>query len=311
MTLRIFDARNLLVREIRSRGPSSAGVQELTWDGEDQAGRRVPPEAYHYTLVVRDEAGIEVEHDVTDLTGGELLAVPDATWNSDRGAIEYDLPKSARLNMRIGLKGDGPMLGTLLDWVPRLPGRHSRVWDGKDASRVLDLREHPELRISILAYSLPDNTILVLPPSNRSEWIAALPWGETRRLPKAERPRRMYDFAAQAAEDRRDVSITLVPAEPLARTEDGDPIVRGPIGIRMDVEDRDRARMQAERFETVFYVNGSYQTETELGFLPATWVWDPGSVAEGIHYITGNLRGYEGHFGAATLRVFVDPGGTR
>ena len=73
-------------------------------------------------------------------------------------------------------------------------------------------------------------------------------------------------------------------------------------------ESEDRTRILAERFETVFYLDGRYEFENEVGFLPATWVWDPEGANEGVHYLTGNLLGYEGHFGIATVKVYVSAG---
>jgi hypothetical protein len=36
-----------------------------------------------------------------------------------------------------------------------------------------------------------------------------------------------------------------------------------------------------------------------------TWLWDTSTVNEGEHYVTTNVRGYEGNFGTATLKVWV------
>ena len=45
--------------------------------------------------------------------------------------------------------------------------------------------------------------------------------------------------------------------------------------------------------------------ENETGFLPMTWNWDTSNASPGIHYLTANLRGYEGNFGMATVKVRV------
>jgi hypothetical protein len=74
----------------------------------------------------------------------------------------------------------------------------------------------------------------------------------------------------------------------------------------MTVPDAKEAeRILAERFETAFFLDGQYQFEHEAGFLPATWMFDPAGASPGVHYLTGNLLGYEGHFGIATLAVEV------
>lgn len=61
----------------------------------------------------------------------------------------------------------------------------------------------------------------------------------------------------------------------------------------------------ARRFEPVFFVDGQFAFENEVGFVPMTWNFDPRSLNEGEHYLTVNLRGYEGNFGIATLKVLV------
>ena len=52
--------------------------------------------------------------------------------------------------------------------------------------------------------------------------------------------------------------------------------------------------------------DGIFVFENETGFLPMTWNWDSTSVNPGTHYLTANLRGYEGNFGIATLKVDVE-----
>jgi hypothetical protein len=51
-----------------------------------------------------------------------------------------------------------------------------------------------------------------------------------------------------------------------------------------------------------------FMYEEELGYTPFSWVWNPAGVNEGVHYITVMLRGYEGHFGTVTNKVFVKAG---
>jgi len=63
--------------------------------------------------------------------------------------------------------------------------------------------------------------------------------------------------------------------------------------------------MLDQRFEVVYYVDFIFVREEELGYTPFTWVWNPVGVNKGVHYLTVMLRGYEGHFGTATQKVFV------
>jgi hypothetical protein len=126
------------------------------------------------------------------------------------------------------------------------------------------------------------------------------------RAPKGSAPVKRRTFAAQPIEQMRDVVISLALPKGLPRDKQGLPIVAGPVPIEMDVPDRtERARLLAERVETAFFVDGAYRFENEAGSLPATWTFDPAGMNPGEHYITGNLLGYEGHFGTATLRIRI------
>lgn len=37
-----------------------------------------------------------------------------------------------------------------------------------------------------------------------------------------------------------------------------------------------------------------------------TWKWDSSKFNPGEHFVTLNIRGYEGNFGAATVKVLVE-----
>jgi hypothetical protein len=305
VALQIYDGRDLLVRRIQSDGPVPAGDASLTWDVRDQSGRPVPPEAYTFTLRAIDEAGAPVEHDLTDLTGsGEVLAT-DVHWDASAGVVRYRLPAPARVNIRIGLKDDGPLLRTLIDWVPRDAGEHQEPWDGRDASGVLTLTEHPGLTIAIDAFALSDNSILVGAPQTEAQLIADLPWGEEHRVVKRTPGKQMQSHAQQALTERGDYHIDLTLPPGLPTDAEGLPMVAGILPIRLDIQSADRGRALARRFEPVFFVDGTFAFENEVGFLPMTWRWDSRGVNPGLHFVTVNLRGYEGNFGMATIRVRV------
>jgi hypothetical protein len=303
--LLVYDARDLLVRRVAAKGTLTAGEHALVWDGRDDAGRLLPPEAYHYAVTAR--AGAEtVVFDLTDQTGTDTVIATEVAWDREREVIRYLLPERARVNVRIGIQAGGPLLRTLVDWLPREAGMQEEPWDGMDASGVIDLSAHPKLQLVVMAVGLPDNTVRIGPRlAERTPWVALERPARRAATPRPGRPERT--FAAQPAEELRDVAIALALPQDLPRGADGVPIVSGPVPVVMDVPDpAERARMLAERIETAFYVDGVYRWENETGALPATWTWDPAGETPGEHYLTGNLIGIEGHFGAATLRVRIE-----
>ncbi len=305
-SLLIYDAREILVRRVAAKGELPAGEHALAWDGREDRGKLLPPEAYHYA--VRATAGAErVEFDLTDRTGTPAVIARDVAWDPNKKVIRYLLPEASRVNVRVGLQNGGPLLRTLLNWLPREAGVQEEPWDGMDESGVIDLSAHPRMSILVHAVGLPKNTIVIGPRASERTAYVEIAKPE-RRTPKGPPRAKRRTFAAQTVEQMRDLAIALTLPKDLRRGRDGVPIVSGPIPVQMDIPDKaERARLLAERVETAFFVDGAYRFENEAAGLPISWTFDPTGMNPGEHYITGNLLGYEGHFGTATVRVRVAP----
>jgi hypothetical protein len=303
VVLIVYDGRDRLIRRVEG-GELAPGEHALAWDGRDSRKQPVPPEAYVYTVIAKAAQGGPVTHDLTDLTGGEPLTVNDVRWDPNTGQVHYVLDKPARVNIRFGLRDGGPYLRTLIDWVPRAAGAQSEAWDGWDASRILPLARHPMLLTGVKAYSLPDNTLFV-GPQPKQVTFAELPEEPRRERQPLKGPKRIHFHADQPLETRGDVSASLTIDGPVKQDAQGRWIVSGRTPVRLHVAEADRARVLSRRFEPVFFVDGTFAFENEVGFLPMTWQWDTSTVNEGEHFVTVNVRGYEGNFGAATLKVWV------
>ncbi|NPU93024.1 MAG: hypothetical protein HPY82_14040 [Gammaproteobacteria bacterium] len=298
VAVNFYDGRDLRVRQLRL-GQRKAGSHHALWDGRDEQGRGIPPEAYVYTVIAT--AGNEtVEHDLTDSTGGEHYVVKNITWDAARKELVYRLPSPSRINLRIGLEDNGPVLMTVRDWVARSSETQREQWDGWDMSHALDLSQHPRLLISGLAFTLSDNTVLVGPAAERVTLLDGLK--EKRTVKKVSTPKVGY-HQQQPLETRSDYQLQLAVPADLPRDAEGLPIVSGPLALRVNVDDPQRAI--SRRFEQILFVDGHYVQEAEMGFFPMTWHWDPAPLNEGIHYLTANVRGYEGNFGMATLKIRV------
>lgn len=302
--LSIYDGRDRLVKLIEG-GRLQPGEHTLSWNGLDSQGRPVPNEAYTYTVSADPRNGKRVIHDLTDLTGGEALKVEDVEWDAKAGVVRYRLDKPARVNIRFGLPDGGPYLRTLIDWVPRKAGTHAEAWDGLDASGVLPLANHPRLSTGVMAYTLPDNALLVGPAAEQVTFADLPEKGRrTRQVPAG--PKRMYHHSDQPLESRGDVATSLTIDGATRKDEQGRWIVSGRVPIRLNVSNEDRHRVLTRRFEPVFFIDGIFAFENEVGFLPMTWQWDTSTVNPGEHFVTVNVRGYDGNFGTATLKVWVE-----
>ena len=305
--LHVYDGRDLRIRSVESGGDLAAGDHALVWDGTDFAGRPVPPEAYAYTIEAREAAGEISLWDVTDATGGEPARLT-ATWAPEAGRIRYRLTEPARVRVRVGIRNGGPLLRTVVDWVARGPGEQAEPWDGHDAARVLDLTHHPSLALAAEAFSLSDNTILVGPALLAVRLIPDVPDDAHRRV-RRDPPKRMYDYARQALTHRRDFAVHLRLPEDVERNGEGLPVLHGPTPMRVEVEDEELQRVLDQRCEVLFFIDGQLVFENEVGFLPTTWTWQPRGMSAGVHHVTANVRGFEGHFGVSTVRFVYQPGG--
>jgi hypothetical protein len=117
-------------------------------------------------------------------------------------------------------------------------------------------------------------------------------------------------YASQAIDRRRDFPVRMELKDSLERASDGAPRVSAPARIRIDVDDVYRSRVEGERFEVVYFVDGRMLMENESGFLPMTWLFDPRALPPGVHHLSVNLRSYEGHIGVQTIAVRVEAPGS-
>lgn len=303
VVLAVYDGRDHQVYR-QEATHFDAGDRSLTWDGTDGQRHAVPPEAYAYTLTAKNSHG-ETVYDLTDLTGGDLVTAKDLRWDAAAGVVHYTLDRASRVNLRLGLQ-DGPYLRTLIDWVPRSAGAHEEHWDGKDASGVLALGSNPAVTPVVKAYALPDNTLFVGTPSDRLQFVAERTAPVVRERNAPMQPKKMFDNAQQPLETRGDLFAILGLDGKYAQDKDGRWIVSGKVPFTANVPEADRQRVLQRRFEAVFYVDGVFTHENELGYLPLTWTWDASQVNPGEHFVTLNIRGYEGNFGASTLKVVVE-----
>lgn len=307
VTLAIYDGRDHQVAR-EEVGRLGGGDQVLTWDGKDATGTPVPPEAYAYTLTARNAKGESV-HDLTDLTGGAAVTVKDVRWDAASGTVRYRLDRPARVNLRLGLEA-GPYLRTLIDWVPRAAGEQAEHWDGRDASGVLNLANNPALTPVVKAYALPENTLFVGTPADHLQFVSERDSAVIRERTAPLPAKRMFDNSQQPLESRGDLPAILGFGGAYKQDTEGHWIVSGQVPLTANVRDQDRSRVLQRRFEAVFYIDGVFAHENELGYLPLGWTWDTTQLNPGEHFVTLNIRGYEGNFGTATLKVVVQPPAT-
>ncbi|MCB1853002.1 MAG: hypothetical protein KDI83_19890 [Gammaproteobacteria bacterium] len=310
--LNIYDARDLLIRRIGSSGSLVAGLHVLRWDGRDNSGHLVPAGVYRYTLDAKAMNGNATTYDLSELTGGERESAREIVWNEQEQTVDYILPDDSLVSILIGLKSGGPLLNTLLDWAPRRAGANSEAWNGFDSSGVINIGKHPDKVISVKAFRLSDNSIIVGNQFKES-WIDVSKWGEMKRpVTEITGSRRILSRSnpyRQPAQSRGSVQLEMMIPDSFPRNSDGLAQVQGKVPFSLDVAAEDKPRILQRRFEVAFFVDGILVYENELGFLPMTWYWNTKDINPGNHYVTANLIGYEGNFGSKTMELIVLPGG--
>jgi len=96
----------------------------------------------------------------------------------------------------------------------------------------------------------------------------------------------------------------VLPAN-LKKSKTGAAIVNGIVPVRFSLKNKGDQRIINDRYEPILFIDGKYFVENEVGFFPMTWNLDTTILTPGEHYLTINLRGYNGHLGTASAKIFV------
>jgi hypothetical protein len=185
-----------------------------------------------------------------------------------------------------------------------MPGENIERWDGMDISKAINLAKHPEIKIDIQSYTLSKNSIMFGNKATETKFIN-IKWSKEQRKRKKVLNKRMVAMQQQAPETRGDYEVKLNLPAGLSKSKTNVPIVNGVIPVLLTVPKSNLAVALDRRVEPVFYIDGQFAYENEVGFLPMTWLINTNDLNDGEHYITVNVRGYEGNFGMATKKIHV------
>lgn len=305
--LEILEPDGHLVNVVTQDVPE-AGVHKLNWDGKDLKGQIVPNEAYsvRVSLLGNNGSVVGVDDPVTR-SGGELLDELQATLNDTH--IGFTLPQSARVLIRLGLK-DGPMLSNLVRWEPRVAGKNRAAWNGFDASGVFDLRQDPRTTVLVVAYQLPDHSIITYGNSvlDYETWFENNEYTPRSVDPKEQSLAR--GEARIAREYYRSVYADSEPRITLKLVVAGE-VLNPPFTIsenailKVDADDTSQWLLDESLYEVGFFVNGVFVSEEEQGYLPMSWRFLHDQIEPGEHLLTVNISGFDGRVGTASTKFFV------
>ena len=300
VNVKIYDRLSNEVR-LYAKSIRDTGKCEVTWDGRQKNGKLAAGNLFLYVIEATNPAGEKVVYNQAPQTGGLKVKPLEYTFDKKTGRITYVLPKACMVRLRVGLK-DGMLIQTLFDWQPQTAGRHSLVWDGKDASGLMNLREHPELELNLTCYRVPANTIMttgniiaLAKPKTKNTNLSLDLWSTTNKyLHYTHDPFHCH-------EPKFTVSF------PLATKEDGNetPMVTNTTPIRVVLDPRDARYIISKRFEVMLFVDGTYFFEMEEATSPFTFNWNTKGFKPGLHTVTVNVMSYDDHIGVVSQPVII------
>lgn len=294
------------VRELPSQILTEPGSIRFSWDGRDSHGEVVADEAYIPVIQLVAKDGTKTLFDPRESSGGAEFA-PTLNAKAER-AISFKLDVPARVLVRAGIKS-GPMLKSLLNWEVRDAGLSRLAWDGFESEGVVNLRERRDLALVATAFELPEHSIITY----GNNTIDYLSWRKKNELPVS-----MPDLSdAILARDGRRISRHYylprsIDADPrvqlrvvgdLPTTDDGVPIISGPVSLQVDMNKDDQWALQQSLFEVAFFADFQFLSEEEQGYIPLTWRWNPVGLSTGRHILTVNVSGFNGQVGVHSLEV--------
>lgn len=309
VTARFLDADGNTVRTAQQKA-EAAGEQQVVWDGRDDRGRPVPPEAYEYTLQARGAGGEEVTYDLRGRTGGEAVWPVQPALDPKTGRITYSLTQASRVRLIVSQQDTTWPIRALLDWAPREAGKHEEAWDGWGQGHVVKAPDTPEAIPILYAFGLPREAVIVKGSANAERNQKA-----TLRSPNpplrlaTDRPVHLHARHPRARCYNPTITLSSVAAG--QRTKEGLLRITQGTPLRVDVAaDQGSGRAQpVPRVSVFIYVDGVAVERYLVGYVPFQWVLDPATMKPGDHVVTALLAWRDDHFGIAHLKVKTESGG--
>ncbi len=288
-------------------GPLAPGTHSVVWDGTDDDGETVPDEAYIPLFRLETPEG-NFSYDPRK-TGGEVLNNLDRKADMG-GNITYTLPKPARTLVRVGTD-NGPMLRILSDWKPRSGGKIRHRWNFKDRTGKVDFTGlHYTAAIS--AYALADYSIITtnnkkedyLSYFKRKKLSCNLPKTIQAKMLERNGKRISPHYYRCRIEERTpalNLKITGAPEKNGVYILGNDK----PATVILEMNNDDLALIEKKQYEVSFYVDGTFVSEAEQGYIPIRWIYKPNGLEKGDHVLTVNVTTFDGSVAAESRRFII------
>jgi hypothetical protein len=309
-SVRIFDPDHTLVREIMADSTGKPEPLTIVWDGKDTQGRVVPDEAYFFTIEAFDYRGRLSVYDPATFSGGEVVTADGVAFDKNLKTIFYNLPDNARVTIKAGIAGGGPLLKNILPGLPRAAGPQREIWNGTDESALIDVPGQRNFSLMVEAVSLIENSLIARGNSSYDFFEYARDIAR-QRPQKIVRPFRGHEAAFPGLPPKGPASVVPEPKfriewpDETPKTDDNVPIVSDKASIRILLNEKIKTYITEQRYEIILFVDFRFVTEMEEGYSPFNIKWNTRETANGEHLITVNVATLTGNVSSASTRLMV------
>lgn len=311
VTVTIYAPDGDIVRTLHSKKELQKGSHILTWNGKDSEGTVVPDEAYNVTLEAKYGSKTS-KVDPRKSSGGEIEKNLQTKVTLE-GKTIYTLSKLSRVLIRAGIT-DGPMMRSLINWVPKPAGKNIQHWNGYDEDKVVNVFETKRYGVIVVAFALPDYSIITTGNKKLSyetyyknkKWSFKPTPKDKRLIERAGKgiSPHYYTFRLTDKDPRIDIKFPKA----TKKNKDGVALLKNdkaiPIKVTMPTEDE--KFIEQSKYEVSFFVDHEFKSEEELGFMPITWLWSPNGFSKGEHILTVNVSGFSGQVGVKNIKFIIE-----
>lgn len=313
VSVKIFTSDGDHVTTVTKTGTLKPGTHELLWDGKDPKGMIVPDDAYVPVLSAKLKNGKTVDIDPRTYSGGEVVENLNVEVTPTQ-EITYHLPAPARVLIRVGIK-NGPMMRSLINWVPKTAGKNIQRWNGFDADSLIDLRNHERLSVLVTAYQLPEHAIITMGNEKVSygdyrskKGFPDITRGASEMKLERDGKRISRNYYMPRFKDR-DPKVFMALLGNQKKTQEGVPILEDATSVKVNITEEDRKLIQESLYEVAFFVDNEFVSEEEQGYMPLTWIYKPVGLAPGNHILTVNVSSLSGQMGVKSLAFNISGNG--
>lgn len=299
------------IRTLTSKKELSKGKFSLSWDGKDSEGIVVPDEAY--TVVLKAKYKNKITTVDPRLSSGGEIETDLQTNVTSEGKTIYNLSKPSRVLIRTGIV-DGPMMRSLLNWVPKSAGKNVQHWNGFDKDKVVDVISTRKYGVVVIAFALSDYSIITTGNEKldyatyykSKNWVLKPIAKDKQFLEREDKGISPHFYKSRITD--KDPKIDIEFPKNVAKDKNGIAILQNnrAIAVKVTMPREDEKFISQSKYEVSFFVDYEFKSEEELGFMPITWLWSPNGFSKGEHILTVNISGFAGQVGVKNIKFIIN-----